>query len=395
MDKKPGAARGLGDISLAGYAGPLLAVAVCVFCFGILLSRLGYFQDDWHHVFYAYWQGAEGLQRFLLTDRGPFAWPVYAGLFRVLGFAPAAWHWSLMLIRALTVLVFWMGARRIWPGSPSLTAWLAVIFAVYPIFTLQPLAVAYTLHWAMYLVFMLSILAMLEAIRRPGMALVYTVVALTLQVLHLALIEYFSGLELARPILLWLALRDLEPRQRMRQAARRAIPYLVVLLLYAVYRSSFAVMFGYDRFNTMATLTGLLRSPITGLVTIAQSALQDLLFILFSQWHAALDPAIIDLSRPSTYLIFGSAVGFAALAYFTFTKLDRLGAAGVDSAEPASGEHCGAAARRPLHDSILAHRLLHLSEEPVVERTARAGRDAGCKHARGRHRAPADREGAV
>jgi hypothetical protein len=334
MEKKPGAARGLGDISLAEWAGPLLAFVVCIFCFGILLSRLGYFQDDWHHVFYAYWQGAEGLQRFLVTDRGPFAWPVYAGFFRILGFAPAAWHWSLMLIRALTVVVFWMSARRIWPGSPSLTAWLAVIFAVYPLFMLQPLAVAYTLHWTMYLVFMLSILAMLEAIRRPGTALVYTVVALTLQVMHLALIEYFSGLELARPILLWLTLRDLEPRQRMRQAFKRAAPYLVVLLLYAVYRSSFAALFGHDRFNTLAILTGLLQSPIAGLATIAQSALQDLLFILFSQWAAALDPAIIDLSRPSTFVILGSAVGFAALAYFTFTRIDPPGAAGADSAEP-------------------------------------------------------------
>jgi hypothetical protein len=334
MDKKPGAARGLRDIGLAEWAGPLLAFAVCIFCFGILLSRLGYFQDDWHHVFYAYWQGAEGLQRFLLADRGPFAWPVYAVFFRILGFSPSAWHWSLMLIRALTVLVFWMSARRIWPRATSLTAWLALIFAVYPIFTLQPLAVAYTLHWAMYLVFMLSILAMLEAIRRPGMALVYTVVALALQVMHLALIEYFSGLELARPILLWLTLRDLEPRQRMRQAIKRAIPYLAVLLLYAVYRSSYAAMFGHDRFNTLAILTGLLQSPMTGLVTIAQSALQDLLFILFSQWHAALDPAIIDLARPSTYVILVSAVGFAGLAFITFTGIDRLSATGDDSAEP-------------------------------------------------------------
>lgn len=334
MDKKPGTARRLGDISLAEWAGPLLALAVCVFCYGILLSRLGYFQDDWHHVFYAYWQGAQGLQRFLVTDRGPFAWPVYATFFRVLGFAPAAWHWSLMLIRALTVVVFWMCARRMWPGSSSLTAWLAVIFSVYPIFTLQPLAVAYTLHWTMYLVFMLSILAMLEAIRRPALALVYTLVALALQVTHLALIEYFSGLELARPILLWLTLRDLEGRQRMRQVLKRAAPYLAVLLLYAAYRSSFAALFGYDRFNTLSILTGLLRSPIASFVTISQSALQDLLFILFSQWHAALDPALIDLARPSTYLIFGSAIGFAALAYFTFTRLDPLGAAGTDSDEP-------------------------------------------------------------
>jgi hypothetical protein len=168
------------------------------------------------------------------------------------------------------------------------------------------------------------------------MALIYTVIAVALQVIHLALIEYFSGLELARPILLWLALRDLEPRLRVRQAFKRAIPYLLVLLLYVVYRSSYAVMFGYDRFNTLETLTGLLRSPIAGLVTTAQSGLQDILFIIFSQWNASLDPALIDLWRPSTYLILGSAVAFAALAYITFTWIDRLSSADDGSAQPGS-----------------------------------------------------------
>ena len=49
---------------------PALTFAVCFFCFGLLLSRLGFFQDDWHHVFYAYWQGAEGLQQLLVGRSG-------------------------------------------------------------------------------------------------------------------------------------------------------------------------------------------------------------------------------------------------------------------------------------------------------------------------------------
>lgn len=323
MNNRRGAARKLAKIELAELAGPLLASAVCIFCFGLLLSRLGFFQDDWHHVFYAYWQGAEGLQRFLLTDRGPFSWPVYAALFRLLGFAPSNWHWSLMLIRAVTVWAFWLAARRIWPGSSGLTAWLALIFAVYPIFTLQPLAVAYSLHWAMYLVFMLSILAMLESLRRPVGAGVFTGISLVLQVVHLGVIEYFAGLELARPILLWLAFRGVEPRERLRRTFTRAAPYLTVWVLYVAYRTSYAYLFGYDRFHTLTTLAGLGAAPLQALLTVAQSALQDLLFILFSQWQSALDPALFDLSRPSTYLIFGSAVAFAVLANFTFRWRDR------------------------------------------------------------------------
>jgi hypothetical protein len=334
MTKPRGAARAFGETRIIEWTAPVLSFVVCFFCFGILLSRLGYFQDDWHHVFYAYWQGAEGLQHFLLTDRGPFAWPVYAGFFKILGYSPAAWHWSLMLIRFLTVQVFWLSARRIWPQAGSLTGWLGLLFAVYPIFTLQPLAVAYTLHWTMYLVFMLSILSMLEAQRNPRWFVPLTVLALLLQTTHLALIEYFAGLELARPVLLWLLLRDLKARERLKQTAKLSLPYLVVLLLYVGYRSSYGVIFGYDRFNTLVFLTDLLRSPIAGLQGVLQAALQDLVYVLFSQWYAAADPALIDLTRASTFFILGSIVGAAALVYVVLTKVDRLCQDDDDSVHP-------------------------------------------------------------
>ena len=63
-----------------------------------------------------------------------------------------------------------------------------------------------------------------------------------------------------------------------------------------------------------------MRSPLAGIAGIVQSMLQDLVYILLSQWYAALDPAVIDLSRPSTFLILGSIVIFAALAYLVFTR---------------------------------------------------------------------------
>ena len=310
-----------GDSRAADWIAPVLTFVVCFFAFGVLLSRLGYFQDDWHHVFYAYWQGAQGLQRFLLVDRGPFAWTIYAAFFHVLGFAPARWHWSLMLVRFLTALVFWLSLRQIWPQQKSLTAWLALIFSIYPIFTLQPLAVAYTLHWVMYLVFMLSLLLMLLAVRRPAAFIPLTIGALLLEASHLAFIEYFSGLELCRPIFLWLLLSDSRWWDRWRKAFKYALPYLIVLALYVVYRSSYGAIFGYDRFTPLATLTDVIRAPIAGLQGILQSILQDLVYVILSQWYAAVDPAIVDLSRPSTFLILGSMLAFAAIAYLTFRKV--------------------------------------------------------------------------
>ncbi len=311
----------LGRLAFPEWVAPIFIFLVCAFAFGVVLSRLGYFQDDWHHVFYAYWQGEQGLQRFLLSDRGPFAWVVYAAFFWLLGYAPAAWHWSLMVIRCLTALAFWLAVRQIWPGQPRLTAWLALIFVVYPIFTLQPLAVAYTLHWFMYLVFMISLALMLYAIRQPRHFALITAGAVVLEAVHLAFIEYFSGLELCRLVFLWLLFREVPIQERWGKTFRYALPYLLVLALYVVYRSSYSELFGYDRFTPLATFVDLFRTPMASLIGIVQSMIQDIIYVVLSQWYAAVDPAIIDLTRPSTYLIFGSMLAFGAAGYLVFRRL--------------------------------------------------------------------------
>jgi hypothetical protein len=324
MSKIATVLRRFGDFRLAEWISPLLILLVCFFSFGLLLSRLGFFQDDWHHVFYAYWQGAAGLQRFLLADRGPFAWIVYAFFFRILGFSPTAWHWSLMVLRFLTAIMFWLSLRQIWPHQDGLTSWLGLLFAVYPIFTLQPLSVAYTLHWVMYLVFMLSLFLMLVAVRRPGAFIPLTALAVALEAIHLVFIEYFSGLELCRLVFLWFIFANMPTADRLKKTFKQSLPYLAVLVLYVLYRSSYASIFGYDRFTPLGTLTDLLRSPLAGLLGVLQAMLQDLLYVVFSQWYVALNPAVIDLSRPSTYFILGAILGFAAIAYLAFAWLDRL-----------------------------------------------------------------------
>ncbi|HUI89710.1 MAG TPA: hypothetical protein VLX61_13415 [Anaerolineales bacterium] len=309
------------NILLPEWTSIVFIFLVCFFSFGILMSRLGYFQDDWHHVFYDYWQGAAGLRSFLLHDSRPFAFVVYAFLFRVLGFAPSHWHWSLMAIRFLTVGMFWLSVRQLWPERAALTTWLALIFAIYPIFTLQPLSVAYSLHWTMYLLIMLSIFLMLYAIRHPKFYLPLTILAVLLQVSHLLLIEYFSGLELSRLIFLWFLFPELAFWDRIKKVLPYVLPFLIILLLYVIYRSSYGVIFGYDRFKLLTFFHGLALLPFGNLSHLVQFMFQDFLYIVFSPWPAAIDPSLIDFSRPSTYVIIGSIVVFAALALFLVSHL--------------------------------------------------------------------------
>ena len=308
-------------IVLPEWVVPIFIFLVCFFSFGILLSRLGYFQDDWHHVFYAYWQGAAGLKNFLFHDSRPFAYVIYVFFFNILGFTPSYWHWSLMLLRFLTVLMFWLSVRQLWPEQVALTTWLALFFAVYPIFALQPLSVAYTLHWTMYFVFMLSVFLMLLAVRNQKFYWPITILAVLLEASQLLLIEYFSGLELSRLIFLWFLFPTLAFGDRAKKVLRYALPFLVTLLLYVIYRSSYGAIFGYDRFVPLSFFHGLVASPLAGFTHLLQYIFQDFLYIVFSPWFSALDPSLVDFSGHLTYVLAGTVIVFAALAFFLISRL--------------------------------------------------------------------------
>ncbi|HEY3312392.1 MAG TPA: hypothetical protein VGK00_12195 [Anaerolineales bacterium] len=312
----------LKNYDLPGWAAPVLLFITCFFTFGVLLTRLGFFQDDWHHVYYAYTEGVDGLRRFLFTDSRPLSFIVYAPFFKFLGFAPANWHWSLMLLRFLTVLSFWVSIRLVWPNLTGLAAWVGLFFAIYPAYPLQSLSVTYTLHWVLYLVFMLSLVLMLLASRRPKAYLPLTCLAILLQIFHLLMIEYYAGLELARLVFLWFVFREMPSNQRWRKVTSQWLPYLLVLVLYAVYRLSYGALYGYDRFAP-DLLIEIIHSPLVGLRTFLQIILQDVTHVLVSPWYTTLDPANIDLARSSSLAIMLGTLGFALISYFVVAHLER------------------------------------------------------------------------
>jgi len=312
----------INSCSLPVWVGPVMLFVTCFFSFGVLLAKLGYFQDDWHHVYYAFLEGPGGLMRFLFTDSRPLAFMVYVPFFKLLGFTPANWHWSLMTLRFLTVLAFWFSVRMVWPNLTGMATWLALFFAIYPAFPLQSLSVAYTLHWFLYLVFMLSVGLMLQAARKPQAYLKYTSLAIILQMFHLLMIEYYAGLELIRLVFLWFLFREMPFAERWKKVLKQWLPYLGVLGLYAVYRLSYSTLYGYDRFSA-TLLIDLVRSPLIGGRAFLQTIVQDSIYVLISPWYAAIDPAVIDFSRGSTFAILASIGGFAALGYFVVSHLEK------------------------------------------------------------------------
>lgn len=289
---------------------PLALLAACIAAFGLLSPWLGFYQDDWHFIFYAN-RGLAKLWELSAYDNRPFAsWP-YIGGFALLGFHPFAWQVTGILLRWLTGIAFWLLFRALWPDQRRLAIVPALVFTVYPLYTLQPMAVTYITHWVCYLLYALSLWLMVLAVREPRRLWLLLLLSIALDGLQLFTIEYFNGVELLRPVVLWMALAATgKPRSgRLKVTALTWLPYLLLLAAFIFWRGFVFQSPAQDN-NAPTVLRELLRTPVPTLTYLLSAVLKDSLLILPGAWAATLSPALADLTP--------AGLGLLALAGLTF-----------------------------------------------------------------------------
>jgi len=301
---------------------PLALLGACILAYGLLIPRLGIYQDDWHFVFYAYSLGLDSLKELLTIDGRPFASWIYALVFGVWGFKPFYWQVVALVVRWLTVTFIWASFDLLWPKAIRQNFTAALFFALYPFFRLQPSAVDYTQHWTVYFLYSLSVYLMLRAQRERFW--LNTVLALLSQSVHLFTNEYFFGLELLRPILIWLAINhsQLGQRTKLSQSLLRWLPYLTVLVLYLVWRFTLSPALSLGM-RPPIILDQLASDPFQTLINVFVKGLPDLALILVSSWYEILKPGTVDLGvSANRYGILLTLIGFA-ICFFYYSRLSR------------------------------------------------------------------------
>lgn len=291
---------------------PAVLLALCAVSFALLIPSLGFYWDDWPSLVIDKLQGLQGFEEFFRLDR-PTTYVSYVLLMPLLGTNPAAWQIFTLLLRWLTAVLVWWALRKLWPDSGSLPLWTACLFAVHPIFRQQPVALTYHQLWMEYAFYVLSIGAMIAAVRQPRRYLLWTVVGVIGLVLNFLISEYFLGVELLRLVILGTAIYSCTERRDLKQTVRSAVlhylPYVATLLVYLSWRFIFLKLPGEDR-NGLVLMTAIQANPIQGLLSLAQSAIQDSVYVLVSNWYATFQPGLFDLQDRFTLFSFG--VGLAA-----------------------------------------------------------------------------------
>jgi len=278
--------------------------------------------DDWPYVFYAYNKGIGSLREMLLYDSRPFAAWLYILAFKALGFKPLYWHIAALLMRWATVVLLWKTLTAIWPKRIRETTSVALLFAVYPFFMLQPFAVGSTHHWVGFIFFNLSLYLMVLAVRHKKYAVWLTLAAVILQAVHLFTSEYFSGLELLRPIIFWILIsRDETSISKIiRKVFLRWIPYIVILGIFAYWRAAiFENVEGVTR-NAPMILDQLFTEPFKAIGFLLTASIKDAISVMTIGWQKAVSVETLDLNSVFVqFRLLVSAISFG-LAFIYLSK---------------------------------------------------------------------------
>mgnify|MGYP001464009311 CR=1 FL=1 len=304
---------------------PLAFAALVVLAYGLLVTRTGFYWDDWPFAWGAHFAGPESFLRSFLRVR-PFLGPIFYLTTSLLPETPLAWQLFALVIRFLLTLAAWWALASIWPERPRQTLAAALVFLVYP---------GYSQHWVAFthinqeliplLFYILSFGATGWAFHQPDRFRSRTLIALLLLLLGVFPTEYFVTLEPLRFLFIFAMLKDVPLIPRAWQTFKRWLPYLFVWLLNAAwlffyYRSG--VYANYD-LEVVQDVQASASGALSGFIAAAAEAVFKAGLVAYAQILA-----LVTESFPSPTAILTLALivlTFAALTFYlsrlsTFTE---------------------------------------------------------------------------
>lgn len=274
---------------LRSWAIPLALLVAVGLSYGVWIPWLGLYGDDLPYLWYYHLLGPWGPGEFAAMDR-PASALFYAAA--TLAFGENVWlyHIFLLVLRWLSGLLLWWVLRLVWPERGLGAAVAALLFVVYPGFRQSPVALEFILHIAVLDLFLVSLGSTMQVAisrissRAPSNRLLWAAISLVTAAGPF-LLEYFVGLEILRPLLLWIVLQrqGIAGRKRWSSLLRAWLPALGVVLAFLVWR---VFVFSFRTYQPVL-LDQLRASPLDGLLQLGLRAAGDLWTSLVGAWKLA------------------------------------------------------------------------------------------------------------
>jgi len=301
---------------------PVIFTAAVLVAYGlpIFLGWFSFYGDDWIYIYNYHLAGSLSFPEFVAWDRPHSAW-IYMAASALFGENVLPYHLLLLAQRWISVFLFWKILELVWPASNRLISWAVLLFAIYPGFKQQPIAVQYILHFASLDLCLFSIWCMLKSAAaetvQKRFATVLTILGVAAALLAHFSCEYFIGLEFVRPLLLLFFLRNSMKRNApLRQALTRWLPYLASLIVFLVWR---IFIFSFQTYQPKL-IGKFTDEPINAIMEMARKVFTDLVTVTISVWRKAVNLP----SGLNNQLIWGLLVaGFFLLAVWLLNQRDQ------------------------------------------------------------------------
>ncbi len=216
---------------------PFALFILAFLAYGLLIHQLGFYWDDWPWLFWSHYFGKKGL---LLIDQGyrPLSGLILwlGGL--ISGDSAAAWQVVNLVYRWFSAAALWWALYKLFPGWLEKTVWIAFVFLVYPGFGQQFISINSSRHILPMGFFFLSLGLMVWAIQEKRRYWLFTGLALVTSLASALATDYFFGLELLRPLILWLAING-QPRpnsEKFKKVIIYWLPYLILFMPLVAWR---------------------------------------------------------------------------------------------------------------------------------------------------------------
>ncbi len=302
---------------------PIFLFFIVLITYGSLITSMGIYWDDWPFAWILHTSGPISFIENFSMFR-PFLGPIFVITTSILGESPIAWQIFGILIRYLSAIALWWSLRKIWPNNLRQISWITLFFLVFPGFQEQWVSFTHTNQALIPLCFqILSIGFMAWTLQSQKIKGILFFFSLLFTIMGLFPTEYFFGVELIRPLIIWFILSDQIPnvRKRFTLSLIRYSPFALILGLNALWLNYFYKSGEYDYVQAQSVFheTGGL---ILALFSFLEDSVNSIVVAGFESWFGPL--RIFQISTESLTAKVTIALTFFMMIIISFylTRLD-------------------------------------------------------------------------
>jgi len=306
---------------------PVFLLFICILVYGIFTPFMGFYWDDFPYTWFKVVNGVQGTMNAITLDR-PVLALFYALPMSILGERPLAWQFFAIITRWIYTMSMYGFLQSLWPNRKHINQSLTLLLLVFPGFTQQWISVIYSHAFLVLSLYFLSLIIFTRNLKSKKPTYKKTIFSVILSIISMAAMEYVVGLELIRPLIIFINERG-ESKTKITYGFIKNIfikwfPYLIGLLLFIMYR----VFLASSALYKVQNLNDFLIAPISMAWGLFTTQIKNIYTSIIPTWGAIFFP-FSQMNISSFYWKFhlgfiGILLLFSALFLFSQNKEQML-----------------------------------------------------------------------